>query len=79
MFAFLRNRPGRVEFQVPPIEPGAHARAFVDRETEIDDIDRAVAEERLFGDMVAVDALLDERNALRPARIGSAPVIPGRS
>jgi hypothetical protein len=69
----------------PVVEQSApdpsHAAVFEARELEIAKIDQAIRWEFERGDEVAINALLDERNALRKARPRvrpSAPTIPGR-
>lgn len=68
-FGFLRGRD-RADYTVPPHEPGAHARAFVDREAEIAAIDERIYDARTWAEC---DRLLDLRNAIRPARVSVAP------
>lgn len=67
MLGWLRNK-GRVDNTIPPAEPGTHAAAHVDREDEIEHIDRQVDEAFHYGEMCLVDRLLDMRNAIRPGR-----------
>lgn len=69
MFAFLRGLT-RADYATPPHGPGAHARAFVDREAEIAAIDARIDQ---AGTWAEVDRLLDLRNAIRPARVSVAP------
>lgn len=78
LLGWLRNK-GRVDYQTPQAEPGAHATAHVDREDEIAAIDRQLDEAFHYGEMALVDRLLDMRNAVRPPRPRSVPVIPGRT
>jgi hypothetical protein len=67
-----------VEPTAPP-GPGTHYRAWISREAAVLDIDQEIREGLARGDMSAVDALLDERNKVRPARPAEVPVIPGRA
>jgi hypothetical protein len=71
-----RHVPANIEHTTAPVEPSAADR----------DRDQLVAQlDRIFGRCTASsssrelwDALLDARNAVRPARQPQVPVIPGR-
>lgn len=85
MFARLRLYLGHVEFQTPRAEPSPFTRlpdepmAAFRLEQKVNRLDEQLAEARRAGDQAVVDALLDQRNALRPARDQPAvPITPGR-
>lgn len=70
MLGFLRNRPGRLEYVLPPREASALSRqvAAVDRNvaTEVRAIDQTLASWAGHPKTAAVDQLLDERLWHRP-------------
>jgi hypothetical protein len=85
----LRHLLGTVTFETPRAEPNLFARlpdeplADFRIEQKVNRVDEELLAAKRKGDQVVVDALLDQRLALRPPRetaeVTCVPVIPGRS
>lgn len=71
MDLFKRNRSLSADYIAAPVELSAEARVI--------ELDELIALARRKGDMETADALLDDRNVIRPPRVATVPVIPGRT